>query len=81
MQHELSTRVGGARDRDPKFYQQALERENSQEAEYLVSIRLQVEKNPFRRSPLCNMYSLWHPDQLHLLHLGILKMMMNSLVG
>jgi len=81
MGHEPSSRVGGVRDCDPKSYQQALERGNSEDAEYLVSIGQRVEKNPFWRLPLCNVYRLWQPDALHLLHLGILQMMMDWLVG
>jgi len=81
MGHEPSSRVGGVRDRDPKSYQHALERGNSEDAEYLVSIGLQMEKNPFLRFPSCNVYRLWQPDTLHLVHLGILKTMMDWLVG
>jgi len=81
MGHEPSSRVGGVRDRDPKSYQQELELGNSEDAEYLASIGLQVEKNPFWKFPLCNVYRLWQPDALHLLHLGILKTMMDWLVG
>ena len=62
-------------------YQQALERENPGDAEYLSSIGLWVEENPLWRVPLCNVYSLWQPDALHLLHLGILKTIMDWLVG
>ena len=81
MGHEPSSRVRGFRDRDPMSYQQALERGNPEDAEYLSSIGLQAEENPFWRVPLCNVYSLWQPDALHLLHLGILKTMMDWLVG
>jgi len=77
MGHEPCSTVGGVRDRDPKSYQPALEPGNSEDAEYVASIGLRVEKNPFRRSPLCNGYWLWQPDALHLLHLGILKTMMD----
>ncbi|KAG0125070.1 hypothetical protein HOY82DRAFT_493442, partial [Tuber indicum] len=47
----------------------------------LASLGLWAEENPFSRLPLCNVYRLWQPDTLHLLHLGILKMMMDWLVG
>jgi len=43
-------------------------------------MRLQVEENPFWRFPLYNVYRLWQPDGLYLLHLGILKMIMDWLV-
>ena len=61
--------------------QQALERGNPKDAEYLASIAVRVEQNPFWRFPLCNVYRLWQPDPLHLLHLGILKTMMDWWVG
>jgi len=78
--HKLSIRVVGVKDRDPKSYQQALERGNSADAEYLGSIGLQVEKNSFWRFPLCNVYRLWQPEGFHLLHLGILTTIMDWLV-
>jgi hypothetical protein len=81
MGHEPSSRVRGFRDRDSKSYQQALERGNPEDVEYLASIGLRVEENPFWGLPLCNVYRLWQPDALHLLHLGILKTMMDWLVG
>jgi len=79
MGHEpnSSSTVGGVRESDPKSYQQALERGNTEDAEYLTSIGLQVEENPFWRFPLCNVYRLWQPDTLHLQHLGILRTMMD----
>ena len=77
MAQEPSSRVRGFRDRDPMSYQQTLERGNPQDAEYLSSIGLRAEENPFWRVPLCNVYSLWQPDPLHLLHLRILKTMMD----
>ena len=81
MGHEPNSRVRGFRDRDPISYQQALERANPEDAKYLSSIGLQAEENPFWRVTLCNVYSLWQPDTLHLLHLGILKTMIDWLVG
>ena len=81
MEHEPSSRVRGFRDHDPMSYQQALERGNPEDAEYLAFISLQVEENLFWRLPLCNVYTLWQPDALHLLHLGILKTMMDWFVG
>ena len=81
MGHELSSRVRKFRDRDSKSYQQALERGNPEDVKYLASIGLRVEENLFWGLPLCNMYRLWQPDALHLLHLGILKTMMDWLVG
>jgi len=79
--HELRSRVKGVRDCHPKSYQQALRRGNRKYAEYLASIGLLVEKNPFWRFPLCNVYRLWQPKGLHLLHLGIGKTMMDWWVG
>lgn len=81
MGHEPSSRVREFRNRDPMSYQRALERGNPEDAEYLASIGLRGEENPFWRFPLCNVYNLWQPDALHLLHLGILKTMMDWLVG
>ena len=81
MGPEPSSRVREFRSRDQMSYQRALERGNPEDAEYLVSIGLRGEENPFWRFPLCNVYNLWQPDALHLLHLGILKTMMDWLVG
>ena len=58
-------------------YQQVLKRGNSKHAEYLASICLSVEEILFWRLPLWNVYTLWQPDTLHLVHLEILKMMMD----
>ncbi|KAG0641639.1 hypothetical protein HOY80DRAFT_1038808 [Tuber brumale] len=81
MGHEPSSRVRGFRNSNPKSYQQALEQGTPEDIKYLTSVGLQAEENPFWRYPLCNVYTLWQPDALHLLHLGILKTMMDWLVG
>ena len=81
MGHKPSSRVREFRGHHPMSYQQALEQGNPKDAQYLASIALRMEENPFWRFPLCNVYRLWQPDALHLLHLGILKTMMDWLVG
>jgi len=77
------TRVGEVSDGDPKSDQQALEQGNTQDPEYLTSmpVGLRVEETLVWRLSLCNVYRLWQPDPLHLLHLDILKTMMDQLVG
>ena len=81
MAQEPRTTVRVFRDPDPKSYQQALEIGNPEDVKYFASIGLRMEENPFWRLPLCNVYTLWQPDALHLLHLGIVKTMMDWLVG
>ncbi|KAG0638243.1 hypothetical protein HOY80DRAFT_888220, partial [Tuber brumale] len=81
MGHKPSGKVRGFRDRDPKSYQQALEQGTPEDVKYLTSVGLRAEENPFWRYPLCNIYTLWQLDALYLRHLGILKTMMDWLVG
>jgi len=83
MGHEPSSncRVEGVRDHNPKSYQQALERGNTEDAQYLTSMGLQGEENPFPRFSLCNLYWLRQPDAVHLIDLRILNTMMDWLVG
>ena len=81
MRHEASSRVRKFRKHDPISYQQVLNRGNPEDAQYLASIGLRGVEYPFWRFPLCNVYNHWQPDTLHLLNLGILKMMMDWLVG
>ena len=64
--------------RDKFKYQRALESGNSH---CLKDYGLQSEENPLWDFPACDPYRLWQPDILHLLNLGIVKSMMEWVIG
>jgi hypothetical protein len=64
--------------RDKAKYQRELEVGG---ARSLAEYGLQSEANPLWEFPACDPYKLWQPDILHLLHLGIVKVMMEWVTG
>jgi len=56
--------------RDQHIYSELLE-DNNLDALYTLGVR--PISNQFRQYPLCNVYRLWQPDELHQLLLGLVK--------
>jgi len=79
MGHESGIlRTGDYRQRDKIRYQRALE---SGDQQCLKDYGLQSDVNPPWDFVACDPYQLWQPDILHLLNLGIVKAMMEWLIG
>ena len=63
---------------DKLRYQHSLE---SGDVQSFKDCGLQSEANPLWDFPVCDPYHLWQPNTLHLLNLGILKTMMEWVIG
>ena len=79
MGHESSILRSDKYPRHEKLkYQRAFE---SGHPQCLKEYGLQSEENPLWNFTACDPYQLWQPDILHLLNLGIVKTMMEWLIG
>jgi len=56
--------------RDQHIYSELLENNN---IDALYTLGVHPIRNQFWQYPLCNVYRLWQPDELHQLHLGLVK--------
>jgi len=56
--------------RDPHVYLKLLDETN---IDILYTLGVHPIRNQFWQYPLCNVYCLWQPDELHQLLLGLVK--------
>jgi len=75
MGHSTFRPLVSSRDQD--IYSELLE-DNHLDALHTVGVHLIC--NQFRQYPLCNVYRLWQPDELHQLLLGLVKDLLHWLL-
>jgi len=63
--------------RDQHVYSELLDKPN---IDVLHTLQVHPMRNQFRQFPLCNVYQLWQPDELHQLLLGLVKDLLHWLV-
>jgi len=73
--HSTSRPLDNSRDQDVYF-----KHPDKLKIDVLHTLRVQPIRNQFWQYPLCNVYRLWQPDELHQLLLGLVKDLLHWLV-